>query len=254
VVIERKGCVLGYRRKRLSNERFGAAKKAEANGTWDPESGERFPFHEDDLKYKHMKVKNKESSSAVIFFLMDVSGSMDKNKKYIARSFYFLLYQFLRYKYENIEVVFISHSTDAKEVTEEEFFQKATTGGTIMSSALELEKEIISKRYHPSSWNIYTFYTGDGENWTTDNNKTVKLLNELKEINQMICYAEINPFRNPEYDADFGRNFGYSPDADPNSLWSRLLPHLSDKFKAVKLMSPKHIWPSFQKIFGGITP
>jgi len=253
----------GYRKKgmrsRLSKKetlkrKIRRRKKAEANGTWDPESGERFPFHEDDLKYKHMKVKNKESSSAVIFFLMDVSGSMDKNKKYIARSFYFLLYQFLRYKYENIEVVFISHSTDAKEVTEEEFFQKATTGGTIMSSALELEKEIISKRYHPSSWNIYTFYTGDGENWTTDNNKTVKLLNELKEINQMICYAEINPFRNPEYDADFGRNFGYSPDADPNSLWSRLLPHLSDKFKAVKLMSPKHIWPSFQKIFGGITP
>jgi len=101
----------GYRKKgprfKLSKKetlkrKIKRKKKSIASGTYDPESDERFPFHEDDLKYKHMRQKNIESSSAVVFFIMDVSGSMDKNKKYLARSFYFLLYQFLRYRYENI--------------------------------------------------------------------------------------------------------------------------------------------------------
>jgi len=242
----KKGMRTKLSKKETIKRKIRRKKIAISNGAFDPESGERFPFHEDDLKYKHMKIKNIENSSAVVFFVMDVSGSMDKNKKYLARSFYFLLYQFLRYRYDKIEVVFISHSTDAHEVNEEDFFKKATSGGTIMSSALELEKEIIEKRYHPSSWNIYTFYCGDGENWQTDNNKTIDLLAELAPVNQMVCYAEITPFM-----PNNSTNFSYDPTRDYNSLWSRLDTTRVEKIKKVRIIDQKDIWPAFSKLFRG---
>jgi len=227
-------------------------KMAIASGAISEDSEDRFPFHKDDLKYKHMKLKHEENNSAVIFFLMDVSGSMNKDKKYMARSFYFLLYQFLNYKYNNIEVVFISHSTDAGEVTEDDFFKKATTGGTIMSSALELEREIIKKRYHPSSWNIYTFYSGDGDNFSFDNPKVIDLLRELKEINQMICYAEIDPFSTSAADLTgiLNRSFSYNT-SEASRLWMKLNVLIDEKFKKIKIAKPAHIWPSFRKLFGG---
>jgi uncharacterized sporulation protein YeaH/YhbH (DUF444 family) len=182
---------------------------------------------------------------------MDVSGSMTKDKKYMARSFYFLLYQFLRYKYDNIEVVFISHCTEAKEVNEDDFFKRGTSGGTIMSSALTMTKEIINKRYHPSSWNIYTFYSGDGENWSFDDEKTVNLFKELKELNQMICYAEIDPLSHPESELSIlTKSFRYG-ESEATNLWKKLSPITDESFRRVKISKPKHIWPSFQHIFGG---
>ena len=165
---------------------------AEKIGTYDPESGERFPFHKDDLKYHHIKPKSKENSAAVIFFLMDVSGSMSQDRKYLARSFFFLLYQFLNHRYEKVEVVFISHSTHAERVNEDDFFKVGTYGGTIISSALNKELDIIEKEYHPNAWNIYTFYCGDGENWSSDNEKCIDLFKEIKEVSQLTAYCEIN--------------------------------------------------------------
>ncbi len=244
----KKGMRTKLAKKETIKRKIRRKKRAVANGTYDPDGDERFPFHEDDLKYKHMKMKNVETSSAVVFFVMDVSGSMDKNKKYLARSFYFLLYQFLRHRYDKIEVVFISHSTEAHEVDEDAFFQKATSGGTIMSSALQLEHEIITKRYHPSSWNIYTFYCGDGENWQTDNDKTLKLLDTLMPNNQMVCYAEITPFMT---DDNHNLNFSYDPSRDFNSLWSRLQTNKVEKLHTVRITNQKEIWPAFNKLFGG---
>tara|TARA_B100000902_G_scaffold399816_1_gene472733 strand:+ start:217 stop:1422 length:1206 start_codon:yes stop_codon:yes gene_type:complete len=246
----------GYRKKgmrsRLSKKetikrKIRRKKMAIASGTYDPESGERFPFHKDDLKYKHMREKITESSSAVIFFIMDVSGSMDTNKKYLARSFYFLLYQFLRYRYENVEVVFLSHCTEAKEVSEDDFFKRGTSGGTIMSSALEMEKEIIAKRYHPSNWNVYTFYCGDGENWPVDNQKATELINELAEINQLISYAEINPF----YSDPNPTLFNYRPENDSGSMWHSLSKSDPQKVKRLRIVDQADIWPAFNKLFGG---
>lgn len=243
----KKGARFKLSKKETLKRKIKRKKQAISSGQYDPEGDERFPFHLDDLKYKHMKQKNIESSSAVVFFIMDVSGSMDKNKKYLARSFYFLLYQFLRHRYENIEVVFISHATEAKEVSEDDFFKKATSGGTMMSTSFELEKEIIDKRYHPSSWNIYTFYCGDGENWTIDNDKTVKLMKELAEVNQMICYGEINPFL---VDQDDGPFVQYQSTNDPGSMWHRLSICQYLGIKRVRIKSHKDIWPSFNKLFG----
>jgi len=247
----KKGMRSRLSKKETIKRKIRRKKRAVAAGTYDPDGEERFPFHEDDLKYKHMKLKPEENNSAVIFFLMDVSGSMTKDKKYIARSFYFLLYQFLRYKYDNIEVVFISHSTEAKEVSEDDFFKKATSGGTLMSTALELEKEIINKRYHPSSWNIYTFYSGDGENWSYDDEKTIRLFSELKELNQMMCYAEIDPYSVGETDLSFlSRSFNYNV-SEASKMWMKINAVLGDSFKKVKLTKPEHIWPSFRELFGG---
>tara|TARA_B100000900_G_scaffold367459_1_gene343969 strand:- start:1473 stop:1925 length:453 start_codon:yes stop_codon:yes gene_type:complete len=147
-------------------------------------------------------------------------------------------------------VVFISHCTEAREVNEDDFFKRGTTGGTIMSSALQMTKDIINKRYHPSSWNIYTFYSGDGENWTTDDEKTVNLFTELKDLNQMICYAEIDPMSHPESELSIlTKSFRYSQSEQTN-LWGKLTPIVGSGFKRVKLSKPAHIWSSFQHIFG----
>src|SRR5262249_23353757 len=94
----------------------------------------RFPFHQDDLRYKHVEVDTREESNAVVICIMDTSGSMDTMKKYLARSFFFLLYQFISTRYRNVEIIFIAHHTEANEVTEEEFFHKGESGGTFISS------------------------------------------------------------------------------------------------------------------------
>ena len=111
----------------------------------------------------------RKESNAVVLCIMDTSGSMDTMKKYLARSFFFLLYQFIRTKYRNVEIVFIAHHTEANEVTEEEFFHKGESGGTFISSGYQKALEIIQARYHPSLWNVYAFHCSDGDNFDSDN-------------------------------------------------------------------------------------
>ena len=258
----------GYRfkgiRPRLSKKetlkrKIRRQKMAEKNGSFDPESGERFPFHKDDLKYHHIKPKTKENSAAVIFFLMDVSGSMSMDRKFLARSFFFLLYQFLNHKYEKVEVVFISHSTEASRVTEDDFFKVGTYGGTMISSALELENEIVEKEYHPNSWNIYSFYCGDGENWSRDNEKCLDLFKKIKEMSQLTAYCEINEhYGNFAEDEDTTSPTGYPwpsfsawKNEELDNLWSKLAPLCDQKFKKVMIGQTDHIWKAFSKLFGG---
>lgn len=258
----------GYRfkgiRPRLSKKetlkrKIRRQKMAEKNGTFDPENGERFPFHKDDLKYHHIKPKTKENSAAVIFFLMDVSGSMSMDRKYLARSFFFLLYQFLNHKYEKVEVVFISHSTEASRVSEDDFFKVGTYGGTIISSALKLENEIIEKEFHPSSWNIYSFYCGDGENWSTDNEKCLTLFKKIKEVSQLTAYCEINEhYGNFAEDEASTSPTGYPwpsfsawKNEEMENLWAKITPICDQKFKKVMIGQTEHIWKAFSKLFGG---
>ena len=259
--LKRKGHRFEGIRPRLSKKetlkrKIRRKKKAIASGTYNPDENERFPFHKSDLKYHYMKPKSKENTAAVVFFVMDVSGSMTTEKKYIARSYFFLLYQFLRHKYDRIEVVFISHTVNAKRVTEDEFFKRISVGGTMMSSGLEVETEIISKEYHPDSWNIYTFYAGDGENWPDDNKKTINLLRSLKENNQMIVYAEINEKRvHPEEEdddvADWNNpSFVAWKSEQPDSIWTLCVPLVDNTFKRALLTKANQIWPTFKKIFG----
>ncbi len=154
---------------------------------------ERFPFIEDDLRYYRIKEQNKRDYNAVVLCIMDVSGSMDQTKKYLARSFYFLLYQFLQLKYTNVEVVFIAHTTTAKEVNEKEFFHRGESGGTYISSGYEKALEIIAERYSPANWNIYAFHCSDGDNWSEDNKKAVESARRLCEVCNLFGYGEIVP-------------------------------------------------------------
>jgi sporulation protein YhbH len=153
----------------------------------------RFPFMEDDLRYRRVREDYKKDFNAVVICIMDVSGSMDQTKKYLARSFYFLLYQFIRLKYSNVDVVFVAHTTIAKEVNENEFFHKGESGGTYISSGYEKALEIIEQRYNPASWNIYAFHCSDGDNWAEDNKKAIELAEKLCDVCNLFGYGEITP-------------------------------------------------------------
>ena len=176
-------------------KRRQAAKRneSELDPTEAPENvaEERFPFREEDLRYRRIREERTPESNAVVICIMDTSGSMDQTKKYLARSFYFLLYQFIRLKYVNVELVFIAHTTEATVVTEDEFFHKGESGGTYISSGYEKALQIIETQYPPSCWNIYTFHCSDGDNWDEDNAKTLELAEKLCQISNLFGYGEI---------------------------------------------------------------
>lgn len=145
-----------------------------------------------DLRFKNYEKRPIPSSQAVMFCLMDVSGSMDQATKDIAKRFYVLLYLFLNRTYQNVEVVFIRHHTQAKEVDEQEFFYSQETGGTIVSSALKLMDEIIKERYPLGEWNIYGAQASDGDNWADDSPRCKELLSDkLLPCCQYYAYIEI---------------------------------------------------------------
>ena len=153
----------------------------------------RVPFLDtNDLRYNlHLK-RPIPTSQAVMFCLMDVSGSMDQSIKEIAKRFYLLLYLFLQRNYDRTEVVFIRHHTIAKEVDEQEFFYSRETGGTVVSSALKLMHEVQQDRYSPNEWNIYAAQASDGDNWNDDSPACRKILEEnILPVTQHFSYVEI---------------------------------------------------------------
>lgn len=147
-----------------------------------------------DLRYNYRVRIPAPSTQAVMFCVMDVSGSMDEAKKDIAKRFFILLYMFLTKNYDKIELVFIRHHTSAKEVNEEEFFYSRETGGTVVSSALELLHGIIEARYPPQAWNIYVAQASDGDNWNADSPYCQELLQDkIMPLLQYFAYIEIMP-------------------------------------------------------------
>jgi uncharacterized sporulation protein YeaH/YhbH (DUF444 family) len=131
-----------------------------------------------DLRFRNRVKVPVPSSKAVMFCLMDVSGSMDEARKDLAKRFFIILYLFLTRHYEKIDLVFIRHHTQAQEVSEEDFFHARETGGTVVSSALELMHDIIKARYNPGEWNIYGAQASDGDNWHHDSGRCRELLVE----------------------------------------------------------------------------
>lgn len=145
-----------------------------------------------DLRYNNFIQRPIPSTQAVMFCVMDVSGSMDQATKDMAKRFYLLLYLFLTRSYKNVEVVFIRHHTQAKEVDEQEFFYSPETGGTIVSSALRLMKDIIDSRYPSEQWNIYAAQASDGDNWADDSPLCRELLEkDLMPLVRYYAYIEI---------------------------------------------------------------
>ena len=152
------------------------------------------PIYQEDLKFKTWNEIVKPDSKAVVLAMMDTSGSMGIWEKYMARSFFFWMTRFLRSKYETVEIEFIAHHTEAKVVTEEDFFSKGESGGTICSSAYRKALELIEKKYHPDQFNIYPFHFSDGDNLTSDNARCVKLVEELMKISNLFGYGEVNQY------------------------------------------------------------
>ncbi|PKG57298.1 YeaH/YhbH family protein [Shewanella sp. GutDb-MelDb] len=145
-----------------------------------------------DLRYNNYAKREVPSSQAVMFCLMDVSGSMDQATKDMAKRFYILLYLFLTRTYKNLDVVYIRHHTQAKEVDEHEFFYSQETGGTIVSSALKLMHEIQQKRYPENEWNIYAAQASDGDNWADDSPSCHHILEKkLLPVVRYFSYIEI---------------------------------------------------------------
>lgn len=186
-----------------------------------------------DLRY-HNRVKlPKPSTQAVMFCLMDVSGSMDEAKKDIAKRFFILLYLFLSRSYENVELVFIRHHTSAKEVDEEEFFYSRETGGTVVSSALEMMADIVRDRYPTSEWNIYAAQASDGDNWNNDSPRCRDLLVEnILPFVQYFAYVEIMPRHH-------------------QSLWEAylLIKEQYPNFAMQHIEDVKDIYPVFRELF-----
>ncbi|MBI2035702.1 MAG: DUF444 family protein [Candidatus Liptonbacteria bacterium] len=194
---------------------------------------ERFPFHEDDLKYRHVVVEERRESNAVVICMMDTSGSMDTLKKYLARSFFFLLYQFIASKYRQVEIVFIAHHTEANEVTEKEFFTKGESGGTFISSAYALALQVIADRYHPSLWNIYAFHCSDGDNFASDNDAALRSAGELVNVSNLFGYCEIKPQGSRYYESSM------------LNIFKRLE---ADNFQAVLIERKEDLWPTFKAL------
>jgi sporulation protein YhbH len=191
----------------------------------------RFPFHKDDLRYHHTVTDTRNESNAVVLCIMDTSGSMDRMKKYLARSFFFLLYQFISTRYQNVEIVFIAHHTEALEVTEEEFFHKGESGGTFISSGYNKALEIIEQRYHPALWNVYAFHCSDGDNFDSDNPAALKAAQELAKVANLFGYGEIKPLGSGYYGSSMIQFF--SQIQEPN-------------FQIVQIQKKEDIWASFK--------
>ena len=186
-----------------------------------------------DLRYNNRVKRPTPTTQAVMFCLMDVSGSMDEAKKDVAKRFFILLYLFLSRNYENVEVVFIRHHTSAKEVDEEEFFYSRETGGTVVSSALEMMKDIMHDRYPNSDWNIYAAQASDGDNWNNDSPRCRDLLvNDILPFVQYFAYVEIMPRHH-------------------QSLWEAYLgvKETSPQFSMQHIEELKDIYPVFRELF-----
>lgn len=197
-------------------------------------------FKKEDMRYKSWEEELKYESNAVIISMMDVSGSMSEFKKYIARSFFFWMVRFLRTKYDHVQIVFISHHTEAKEVTEEQFFTQGESGGTVVSSAYKLALEMIAERYPPRDWNIYPFHFSDGDNYYSDNDEAVKLADKLIETCNLFGYGEIGEEGGSAYRRASGALLSIFEDRIKNK----------DRFIGVRIDEKEDVYPALKKFFG----
>ena len=163
-----------------------------ATGTYDPKNPVIIPV-KSDMRYRAPKTKIDFEHAAVVIYMMDVSGSMGDEQKDIVRTESFWINLWLKCQYKNIEVRYIIHDATAKEVDEETFFRTRESGGTLISSAFSLCRDIINEDYDPSMWNIYPFHFSDGDNWSTDDTKLCLniLDNDIIPVSNIFCYGQV---------------------------------------------------------------
>lgn len=190
---------------------------------------------EEDLRFRTWTQTTRRENNAVVIAMRDVSASMGEFEKYITRSFYFWMVRFLRTKYNNVKIVFITHHTEAQEVDEGRFFNLGESGGTRVSSAYELSLQIINARFDPSRWNIYPFHFSDGDNWGEDDNRRcLGLVEKHLAICNIFGYGEID--ENP---------------AQQLSTLMKTFYEIADKrFVGVTITQKEDVYPALQRFFG----
>ena len=189
----------------------------------------------EDLRFKTWRDEPRRQANAVIIAMMDTSGSMGSFEKYVARSFFFWMVRFLRTRYHNVQIVFLAHDTKAREVTEEQFFTKGESGGTRCSSVYELALEIIDERYDPRDHNLYPFHFSDGDNFPSDNPRSLELMRRLVEVSAAAGYGEIIGRRPP----------------DDGSLAALFRQIDDERFVTAVIRDKVDVYPALRKFFSG---
>ena len=194
---------------------------------------DRIPYLDPiDLRFRNRVRLPVPTAKAVMFCLMDVSGSMDEARKDLSKRFFILLYLFLTRHYEKIDIVFIRHHTQAQEVDEENFFRARETGGTVVSSALVLMDEIIKERYSPTDWNIYAAQASDGDNWHHDSGRCRELLaHGILPLVRYFAYVQVAE--------------------EEQNLWDEYAQLAKDNpaFAMRKVTEASNIYPVFRELF-----
>ena len=203
-------------------------------------------LHEADLRFKVWSVREEQHSNAAVYLLMDRSGSMTTEKKYIAKSFFFWLVRFLRLKYTTVDTVFIAHDTEARVVPEQDFFTISNSGGTLCSSAYRVALEHLQHHHPKARWNTYVFHFSDGDNWEEDNPHCKALVTQLLDHTAMVGYGEIR-YRD---EATF---YGWVKSFNP--AWSTLHKELGaiahPRFITVAIKQKEDVYQALQTFLGG---
>jgi uncharacterized sporulation protein YeaH/YhbH (DUF444 family) len=200
-----------------------------------------------DVRYNRFERVPKPNTQAVMFCLMDVSGSMTEAMKDLAKRFFMLLYVFLQRRYKTVDIVFIRHTSTAEEVDEETFFYSRETGGTVVSTALDQMLKIVHERYPTGTWNIYAAQASDGDNYGADSSRCVSLLGgEVLPICQYFAYVEVG-------DGMGGSLSGLSRDSDLWRAYSEVAPQHAH-FAMRRVNDPSQIFSVFHELFakGGV--
>lgn len=156
--------------------------------------GSRRAILPQDVRYRTWEEEERPQENAVVFAMMDTSGSMGSFEKYVARAFFFWMTRFLRTKYQNVEIVYIAHHTQAAVVDEQHFFAKGESGGTVCSSAYQLANRLIAEKYPPQRYNLYPIHFTDGDNLASDNERALAAFRQLVTVSNLAGYGEINPY------------------------------------------------------------
>jgi uncharacterized protein len=193
-----------------------------------------------DLRFLSYREQPRPRHKAVIFLAMDVSGSMDADRKRMARLFFYWCVQFLRRRYDQTEIVFVAHTTEARQVTEEEFFGRVESGGTRVSAAFEEVERIQRQRFPAQDWNVYVLHVSDGDNFAADNHRALELVERLTRVCSLVGYLQVD---------SAGRGAAWN--GAPSKLAGFYQEHAADidGFVFAEAADDRALWPALKRFF-----
>lgn len=196
----------------------------------------RVPIGNDDLRFRQLARRRKPTTNAVVFFVLDVSSSMDEHCRRLAKTFFFWALQGIRRQYTSVETVFVAHTVGAWEFAEEQFFQVRGEGGTKSSTGFAKAREILDQRYDPAQYNCYLFYATDGHNFSEDRAAATEAVRRLLPDMNFAGYAEVSQQAHRHMDTEVA------------AIWQRLA---ADDFPvgSYTLTGDSDIWPAIKAFF-----